>query len=93
MMENFSKFDECDSSKFSIFLLRMKPTISSYIACQKFCACSIHQDFSSSNCCAIQCNLHIVPGLLCSRGVPIYRIGNISTADMAKFSISGIGIF
>ena len=28
-----------------------------------------------------------------TRGVPIYRIGNISAADMAKFSISGIGIF
>ena len=27
-----------------------------------------------------------------NRGVPIYRIGNILAADMAKFSISGIGI-
>ena len=27
-----------------------------------------------------------------SRGVPIYRIGKISAADMAKFAISEIGI-
>ena len=32
--------------------------------------------------------IHIV-----SRGVPIYRIGKISAADMAKFSVLAIGIF
>ena len=36
----------------------------------------------------IACNLH-----LSFRGVPIYRIGKILAADMAKFSISAISVF
>ena len=34
----------------------------------------------------------VIFNIIC-RGVPIYRIGKISAADMAKFSISAMGIF